>query len=90
MVYHLLKKMQANGSLKECSITIAHKASVDKTRTVLGRDITNIRMNGIEYHGGEATHEKFTVPLKSILGVELGGRQVYRKKKRVERIYPRA
>ena len=88
--YDMLKKLKSSGKLKDCSITIAHQASASKTRTIHGRDVTDIRMNGVEYVGGEAGKERFMVPLKSILGIELGGRLVYRKKKTIEKIYPRA
>ena len=90
MVYDMLKKLLIEGKLKDCSITVAHGASASKTRTIHGRDVVQVSRSGIEYRGGEAGKERFNVPLKSILGVEFGGRLVYRKKKQVERIYPRA
>jgi uncharacterized protein (UPF0248 family) len=90
MAYDILNKMKQEGVLNDCIITIAHPISASKTRAISGRDVTGIGKSGIEYRGGEAGCEILHVPLKSILGIERDGRVVYRKKKSIEKIYPRA
>lgn len=90
MVYDLLRKLISDGKLEDCSITIAHISSEDRKRTILGRDVESIRHDGVEYKGGETGQEVFSVPLKSIIGIELDGKVLYRKKKNIEKIYPRA
>ena len=90
MVYDLLRRLISDGRLADCSITIAHMSSADKKRTILGRDVLDVRKDGIQYNGGETGQEAFSVPLKSIIGIELGGKVLYRRRQRIEKIYPRA
>ena len=90
MVYDMLKRLAAEGRLKDCSITVIHSHSADGRKTIHGRDILEVRRSGIEYAGGEAGRERLKAPLDSVLGIEFRCRPVYRKKKRIERVYPRA
>jgi hypothetical protein len=88
MAYDVLNRLKA-GMLRHCSIVVSDKNALRKHRTLFGRDITSITRSGIEFRGGETDHEKLAVPMESVEEIELKGRTVYRKKKRIKRIYPR-
>ena len=90
MPYDILNRLAIQGKLQDCSITFIHKNSADKKKTIQGRDITEVSRSGIEYSGGEAGKEHFRLSFDLILGIELNGKPIFRKAKRVERIYPRA
>ena len=89
MAYDFLNRLKADGMLRQCSIVVSDKNALRKHRTLFGRDITSITRSGIEFRGGETGHEKLAVPMESVEEIELKGRAVYRKKKRIKRIYPR-
>lgn len=89
MAYDFLNRLKADGMLRHCSIVVSDKNAMRKHKTLFGRDITSITRSGIEFRGGETDHEKLAVPMESIEEIELKGRTVYRKKKRIKRIYPR-
>ncbi len=90
MVYHILKKLLTEGRLMDCSIIIFHKNAVRNRKTIFGRDITGITRSDLKYIGGESFQEKLTVPLESVLEIECCGQTLFRKKKRIEKVYPRA
>jgi len=89
MTYDVLIKLKAQGLLDGCSIAVSDKDSMRRHRTILGRDIARVTRSSIEFRGGETGHEILSVPIESILEIEYGGKVIYRKKKRIERIYPR-
>lgn len=90
MIYDMLKRLLMEGRLKKCTITLLHKHSANGQKTIHGRNILGITRSGIKYSGGESGHESFRVPLDHILGIEFGCKPVYKKKKRIEKVYPRA
>jgi len=89
MAYSVLAKLKAEGPLRNCSITVSDRDSLRRHKTFFGRDITRITRSGIEFRGGETGHEKLAVPMESVVQIELYGKILYRKKKRIKRIYPR-
>ena len=89
MPYDMLRRLFMEGRLKDCSITFMHEHSANGRKTIHGRDITGVKRSGIEYLGGESGREKLTADLNSITGIEFECRPVFRKKKRIEKIYPR-
>jgi hypothetical protein len=89
MAYDLLSKLKADGTLGGCSITISDNYSLRGRRTIFGRDITGFTRSSIELKGGETGNERLTVPIESIHEIKVGRITVFRKKKRIERIYPR-
>lgn len=89
MAYDVLNRLKSDRLLGECSITISDKSALRKRRTLFGRDITRITRSGIKFRGGETGHEMLSVPMESVEQIELDGRTVYRRKKRIVRIYPR-
>jgi len=89
MINSVLEKIITEGRLKQCSITVSDKNAMNNRKTIFGRDIIRVTRSCIEYLGGETGYEKFTIPLESVLAVELEGRQVFSKKERVEKIFPR-
>ena len=89
MVYSVLNKLLAEGRLKLCSITVFHKGAIGNRKTVFGREISRITRSRIEYIGGESGYEKLGIPLESVMEIEVDGKTVFRKKKRIKKIYPR-
>lgn len=89
MAYSVLAKLKAEGSLRNCSITVSDKDSLRRHRTIFGRDITGFTRSGIELKGGETGNERLSVPIESVQEIKVGRTTVFRKKKRIERIYPR-
>ena len=90
MVYGILNKLLAEGRLKSCSISVFHKGATGNRRMVFGREISRITRSHIEYTGGESGYEKLSVPLESVLEIGMEGRTVFRRKKTIRKIYPRA
>jgi uncharacterized protein (UPF0248 family) len=89
MAYSVLNKLKSEGVLRNCSITVSDSDSFRRHKTIFGRDVVRITVSGIELLGGETGHESLSVPINSVQEIRSGGRVVYRKKKRIERIYPR-
>jgi hypothetical protein len=89
MAYSVLAKLKAEDSLRSCSITVSDRDSLRRHRTLFGRDITGFTRSSVEVKGGETGHENLSVSMESILEIKVGRRTVYRKKKRIVRIYPR-
>jgi hypothetical protein len=89
MAYGLLNRLKAEGKLGACSILVSDESALRKHRTLFGRDINRVTRSYIEFRSGETGHEKLAVPMESVEEIELKGRTIYRKKKRIKRIYPR-
>lgn len=81
--------MKADGSIQECSILVSDENMPRKSRRVFGRDIMRITLSRVEFNGGETGHERLSVPMDSVLEIERKGRVIYRRKKRIEKIYPK-
>jgi uncharacterized protein (UPF0248 family) len=90
MVYDMLKRLVSEGRLSECSITVIHRHSANGRKTIHGRDIVDVSRAWIEYMGGEAGRERLKAPLDAVLGIEFNCKPIFRRKKRIERVYPRA
>jgi len=89
MAYDLFIRMKVDGSLMNCSITVSDRDSLRKHTTIFGRDITGFTRSSIELRGGETGHERISIPMESVQEIRLRSQVLYRKKKRIERIYPR-
>jgi len=89
MLYDILNRLKKSGRLYSCSITIYHPGAVGNRRFLFGREIVDFSASGIRFRGGETGYEEFTVPLEDVLTVESGGAVVFRKKPRIEKVYPR-
>lgn len=89
MVYDVLNKLFLEGRLKKCSITVSHKGAVRNIDRIYGRDITGVTRSCIQYLGGETGYEKLSAPLESVLEIEISGKVVFNRKKRIKNIYPR-
>lgn len=89
MVYDILKKLEKENRLEDCSFKVSDKSSLRGFKRVFGRDIIQINRSFIQYQGGETGYEKFNLPLEEVAEVEVNGEIVFRKKKRIKKIYPR-
>jgi hypothetical protein len=90
MVFDILSSLERQGRLNQCSISVSDKSGPRGRRMIFGRDITGLSRSHIEHAGGETGYEIFRTPVNAILQVELENKIVFRKKSRIERIYPRA
>jgi uncharacterized protein (UPF0248 family) len=90
MAYNILSKLLAEGRLKSCSVAVFHRGATGNRKTLFGRDITGITRSHIEHAGGETGYERLKTPMESVMEIEAGGRTVFRRKKTIKRIYPRA
>ncbi len=89
MAYDILRRLMSDKRKARYSVTVSHIMSSDGMRTIPGDSISGLTRKSIEYRGGESGQEIMTVPLKDIMSIEMNGAEVYHKKKRIERIYPR-
>jgi hypothetical protein len=89
MAFDVLNRLKADKSLRSCSIIISDKDSQRGHRTVFGRDITGFTRSSIELKGGETGNERLSIRMESVQEIRVGRTAVYRKKKRIERVYPR-
>ena len=90
MAYGVLKRLESGRKLGRCLITLSRKDTAGKREYVHGGSITSISRSRIFFAAGEAGREEFSAPLESVLEITLDGRVLFRKKKRIEKIYPRA
>ena len=89
MAHSILNKLRSEGKLGSCSIIISDEGSLRKRRTVFGRDVTGLSRSSIEFRGGETGHERTAIPIDSVEEIECDGTVLFRKKRRIDRIYPR-
>lgn len=86
MVRGILRKLESEGRMGGCSLSYDRGGA---RMTVFGRDIIRIGRSSVTFLGGETGREEFSIPLEAIREIEAGGRTLFRKKKRIERVYPR-
>lgn len=89
MVYDVLNRLKRNKKLYSCSMTVSRPEAVDKRGFVFGREIVDFNASCIIIRGGETGYEEFSVPLEDVLTIESEGRVVFRRKPRIEKVYPR-
>ena len=89
MVYGILRKLESEGRLRKCSIALFRKDVKGRKEFIFGRDIVDIDRSCVSFLGGECGQERHTGPREAIREVESGGRAVFRRKKRIERVYPK-
>jgi uncharacterized protein (UPF0248 family) len=58
-------------------------------KTVYGRDIVRFDRSHLVFIGGESIYEEFTIPTEKVIEIKVDGRTVFKKKSRIERVYPR-
>ncbi len=89
MVYGILRKLESESRLSQCSLALFREDVVNKREFIFGRDITGIDRSCVVFTGGETGREEFSIPLESIRQIEVDGRTVFRRKRKIEKIYPR-
>lgn len=89
MVYDVLKRLESGGRLDKCSIALFRKDVAGGKMFIFGRDLVKIDRSCVTFMGGETGQEELTVPLEAIRQVESEGRALFRRKGRIEKVYPR-
>lgn len=89
MVYGILRRLESEGSLGKCSISLSRKDVAGGKDFIFGRDIVSMDRSCIIVTGGETGHEEARVPLERIKEIESEGRVIFRRKGRIEKVYPR-
>ncbi|GEM_PF-1620506 len=89
MAYDILKGLESGGRLGSCSIALKGEGIAGGRAFVFGRDIVSVDRQKVTFRGGETGQEALTLPLEEIQEIESGGRTVFRKGRRIERVYPK-
>jgi uncharacterized protein (UPF0248 family) len=86
MVLDILNNLELSGKMAECEIVISVE---DHNEVILGGDVLKVNKAGMSYTGGESGYERFEVPLEKIIEIRRGKEVIYRRKKYIDRIYPK-
>lgn len=89
MAYDVLRKLERTGKLVHSLLLVADRNSLDGKRRVPGSLVREVQRSFISIDSGETGHETLRIPLDRIIEIRSGRRIVFRKGKRIERIYPR-
>jgi hypothetical protein len=89
MAYDVLSKLKAEGRLFDCVIEVADESLPGKKKAVFGKDVIELSRSNILFLGGETGHERISVPIESVLEIFCSDKVLFRKKRRIDRIYPR-
>ena len=83
MVYDILNRLLQEDKLRDKTIILS-----DKTIIPGGR-IFEINRSSVKYYGGESNQEEFSIPIEKIMEIRQNERIIFKRKKRIEKIYPR-
>lgn len=89
MVHDILSGLEKMGNLSESFLLVADRQSLDGKKRLPGSLITEIRRGWIVFETGETGQEKVMIPSDKILEIRSGGRTLFRKSRRMEKVYPR-
>jgi len=89
MAYDVLSRLKAEGRLFDCVIEVADKGSPSGRKAVFGKDIIELGRSRIVFLGGETGNEKLAAPMEAVQEIFCSDKVIWRKKRRIERIYPR-
>jgi uncharacterized protein (UPF0248 family) len=89
MVYDILAGLKKNRRLLESLLVLADRSSLDGKKRIPGSLIREVQRSFIVIESGETGQEAERVPLDKIMEIRSGGRILFRKGRRIERIYPR-
>jgi hypothetical protein len=83
MVYDIINRLLQSDSLRDKTLILK-----DKT-IVTGGTIFDLTRSEIKYLGGESNMEEFTIPLEEIKEIRRNHHIIFKRKKRIDKIYPR-
>ena len=83
MVYDTLNKLLQSDSLRDKTLVFS-----DKT-IVTGGSIFEVNRSHVSFRGGESNCEEFSLPIEKIAEIRQNENVVFKRKKRIEKIYPR-
>lgn len=89
MVFNVLTRLKHGNKIRSCAITVSNPGAINGRNFVFGRDIVNFNKSAIRFRGGETGYEEFTVPLDDVISVESGGKIIFRKRPKIDKVYPR-
>ncbi len=84
MVYDILHGFLKNDAIRDKIIVFSDKS------IVTGGSVIEINRSYIKFYGGESSYEEFEVPLENIVEIRKNEKVIFRKKKRIQKIYPRS
>lgn len=83
MAYDILMRLIQSDSLRGKTIVL-------KDRSIItGGSIIEVNRSEIRYLGGESNIEELTVPIERVMEIRSNHNLLYRRKKKIDRIYPR-
>ena len=83
MVYDVLNRLMQSDSLRDKIIVLKDKS------VILGGSIFDVTRSHINFYGGESNCEELTMPIENITEIRQNERVIFKRKKRVEKVYPR-
>lgn len=87
MAYDVLKRLELDGRLKDCCITISRDGGLPLQ--ILGKDITGVSRSSIAFLGGESGREELSASLERVESISMDCENAFRRKSRISRILPR-
>jgi len=83
MVYDFLNRLFREGELKDKTIVFSDRS------IITGGTVSDVNRSEIIYYGGESGHELLTRSIEKISEIRQNEALIYRRKRRIEKIYPR-
>ena len=83
MVYDILAKLSQSDSLRDKTLILKDNS------IITGGKVTDITRAEIVYLGGESGNEVFTEPLENDIAIRHNERVVFKRKRHIEKVYPR-
>ena len=89
MVYDILVALEKSGDLMKSFLLVADRNSLDGKKRLQGSLVRNVQRSFLAIDSGVAGNEEARIPLDKVIEIRSGGRTLFRKGERIERIYPR-
>jgi hypothetical protein len=83
MVYDILVKLLQSDSLRDKTIVMKDN------NIITGGAVFEVTRSEIKFYGGESGQEVFTEPIEKITEIRQNESVVFRRKRRIEKVYPR-
>ena len=83
MVYDVLVKLSQTDSLRDKTIVMKDNS------IIAGGAVSEVTRSEIKYRGGESGQEVLTEPIDKVIEIRQNESVIYKRKKHIEKVYPR-
>jgi hypothetical protein len=83
MVYDMLVKLLNSDGLRDKTIVLKDNSIIP------GGRVFEVNRSEIRYFGGESSYEEFLAPIEKIAAIRQNEKVIFKRRKRIERVYPR-